>query len=86
MMAKHDEYGPIYQLTLFGTTHVRINSEQIAQEILAKRGAIYSNRAPTPNIPGAKVDAEYLPLLDNNGTLHAPFYAVMELDACTSTS
>jgi len=54
-------------LTLFGTTHVRINSEKIAQEILAKRGANYSNRAPTPNIPGTKVDAEYLPLLDNHG-------------------
>jgi len=54
-------------LTLFGTKHVRINSEKIAQEILAKRGAIYSNRAPTPNIPGSKTDAEYLPLLDNNG-------------------
>lgn len=39
----------------------------MAQDILAKRGSHYSNRAPTPNIPGAKTDAEYLPLLDNNG-------------------
>ncbi|EUC35508.1 hypothetical protein COCCADRAFT_35011 [Bipolaris zeicola 26-R-13] len=65
----HDEYGPIYQLTLFGTKHVRINSEKMAQDILAKRGSHYSNRAPTPNIPGAKTDAEYLPLLDNNEAL-----------------
>lgn len=56
-------------MTLFGTKHIRINGEEIAQEILAKRGAIYSNRAPTPNIPGTKVDAEYLPLLDNNEQL-----------------
>lgn len=67
MTWKHDEYGPIYQLTLFGTKHIRINSEKMAQDLLAKRGAYYSNRAPTPNIPGAKTDAEYLPLLDNNG-------------------
>jgi hypothetical protein len=62
----HDEFGPIYQITLFGTKHVRINSEKMCQELLAKRGAIYSNRAPTPNIPGTKTDAEYLPLIDNN--------------------
>ncbi len=57
----------MYQLTLFGITHVRINNEKIAHDILAKKGAIYSNRAPTPNIPDAKFGAEYLPLLDNNG-------------------
>ena len=67
MIIKHDEYGPIYQFTLFGIKHIRLNSEQMAQDLLAKRGAHYSNRAPTPNIPGSKTDAEYLPLLDNNG-------------------
>ncbi|KAI4960765.1 hypothetical protein J4E86_002390 [Alternaria arbusti] len=65
----HEEYGPIYQFTLFGVKHIRVNSEKVCQDLLARRGAYYSNRAPTPNIPGAKTDAEYLPLLDNNAAL-----------------
>ncbi|KAL4797741.1 cytochrome P450 [Aspergillus venezuelensis] len=37
-------YGPIYKLSIFGSTHVIISSSKIAEDLLAKRGAIYSDR------------------------------------------
>ncbi|KAL4945698.1 hypothetical protein BDV06DRAFT_230158 [Aspergillus oleicola] len=37
-------YGPIYKLSIFGSTHVIISSTKIADDLLAKRGAIYSDR------------------------------------------
>ncbi|KAF2438801.1 cytochrome P450 2E1 [Karstenula rhodostoma CBS 690.94] len=38
------EYGPIYQVNLAGTNHVWISSDQIAKDLLAKKGSIYSDR------------------------------------------
>ncbi|KAL5409611.1 hypothetical protein PMIN03_005857 [Paraphaeosphaeria minitans] len=61
------EYGPIYQVNLAGTNHVWISSDQIAKDLLAKKGSIYSDR---PHIPGLMNDnrtsAQYLPLLSKN--------------------
>ncbi|KAK5730067.1 hypothetical protein LTR15_000001 [Elasticomyces elasticus] len=39
-----DEYGPIYQVKAFGTTLVVISKESFANDLLSKRGAIYSDR------------------------------------------
>src|ERR1700761_8772674 len=39
-----DIYGPIFKLEVFGTTHVIISSQKIAEDLMAKRGAIYSDR------------------------------------------
>ncbi|KAF2756517.1 cytochrome P450 [Pseudovirgaria hyperparasitica] len=61
------QYGPIYQCNLAGTNHVWISSDQIAKDLLAKKGAIYSDR---PHIPALESDnrtsAQYLPLLSKN--------------------
>ncbi|KAK7179314.1 major facilitator superfamily transporter [Paraphaeosphaeria sporulosa] len=61
------EYGPIYQVNLAGTNHVWISSDQIAKDLLAKKGSIYSDR---PHIPGLiddnRTSAQYLPLLSKN--------------------
>jgi cytochrome P450 len=39
-----DQYGPIFKLEIFGSTHVIISNANIANELLAMRGAIYSDR------------------------------------------
>ncbi|KAF9699163.1 hypothetical protein EKO04_002774 [Ascochyta lentis] len=61
------EYGPIYQVNLAGSNHVCISSEQIAQDLLSKKAAIYSDR---PHIPALindnRTSAQYLPLLSRN--------------------
>ncbi|KAF2709758.1 cytochrome P450 [Pleomassaria siparia CBS 279.74] len=61
------EYGPIYQVNLAGSNHVWISSDQISKDLLAKKGAIYSDR---PHIPALLSDnrtsSQYLPLLSKN--------------------
>jgi cytochrome P450 len=64
-----DEYGPIYQTTMMGKTHIWISSHEIATELLAKRGAIYSDRPGIPHMPGTKDGVEYLPFLKYGGRL-----------------
>ena len=70
------EYGPIYQVNLAGHNHVWISSDQISRDLLAKKGAIYSDR---PHIPALisdnRTSAQYLPLLSKNGKMPSPFYA-----------
>lgn len=62
------EYGPIYQVNLAGTNHVWISSDQVAKDLLSKKGSIYSDR---PHIPALiddnRTSAQYLPLLSKNG-------------------
>ncbi|KAF1958530.1 cytochrome P450 2E1 [Byssothecium circinans] len=61
------EYGPIYQVNLAGSNHVWISTDEIARDLLSKKGAIYSDR---PHIPALLSDnrtsAQYLPLLSKN--------------------
>jgi hypothetical protein len=61
------EFGPIYKHDLFGTTHVWISSDEIAKDILSKKGAIMSDRPLIDNLPINKTGGEYLPLLGENG-------------------
>ena len=39
-----DQYGPIYRLSPVGNTHIIVSTEDAANELLVKRGAIYSGR------------------------------------------
>ena len=39
-----DQYGPIYRLSLVGNMHVVLSTEDAANDLLVKRGAIYSGR------------------------------------------
>lgn len=63
------DFGPIYKHDLFGTTHVWISSEQIAKDLLARQGSIFSDRPLIDNLPINKTGGEYLPLLGENGML-----------------
>ncbi|KAF2643195.1 cytochrome P450 [Massarina eburnea CBS 473.64] len=61
------EYGPIYQVNLAGSNHVWISTDEVARDLLSKKGAIYSDR---PHIPALLSDnrtsAQYLPLMSKN--------------------
>lgn len=41
-----DEYGPIMKFSALGWTHIVISDHRIANELLAHRGAYYSDRPP----------------------------------------
>ncbi|KAI0142969.1 cytochrome P450 [Xylariaceae sp. FL1272] len=62
------EYGPIYQMKIFGSVHVWISSEQIAHELLSKRSQIYSDRPQIPNLPDNRTKGDYLALTGRNDT------------------
>ncbi|KAI1144410.1 cytochrome P450 [Hypoxylon sp. FL0543] len=62
------EYGPIYQTEMFGTVHVWISSERIANDLLSRRSAIYSDRPLIPNLPDNRTSGHYLALSGRNGT------------------
>jgi hypothetical protein len=61
------EYEPIYQMEIFGSQHVWISSEHIANDLLATRGAIYSDRPMIPNLPVNRTSGDYLALLGRTG-------------------
>jgi hypothetical protein len=63
-----NQYGPIYQVNLAGTNHVWISSDQIARDLLSKKGAIYSDRPHIPALIDDNRDSgKYLPLMSKNG-------------------
>ncbi len=41
-----DQYGPLIKINILGTTHVVISDDRIANDLLALRGANYSDRPP----------------------------------------
>ena len=62
-----DIYGPIFQINVFGVNHIWLASDKIAQDLLVKRGNIYSDRPPINNLKDSKTAGEYIPLLGHNG-------------------
>ncbi|CZS95870.1 related to cytochrome p450 [Rhynchosporium agropyri] len=61
-------YGPIYQMEIFGSVHVWISSEEVANDLLSKRGTIYSDRPTIPNLPDNRTSGNYLALLGRTET------------------
>ncbi|KAL9620326.1 MAG: hypothetical protein Q9160_005125 [Pyrenula sp. 1 TL-2023] len=49
-------YGPIYQISIAGRTHVIVSSEKIANDLLRERGSIYSSREQLPMAAGLLSD------------------------------
>ncbi|KAI1496457.1 cytochrome P450 [Biscogniauxia marginata] len=60
------EYGPIYQMEIFGSVHVWISSEEIAHDLLSRRALIYSDRPQIPNLPDNRTKGDYLALTGRN--------------------
>jgi hypothetical protein len=57
-------------MKIFGSDHVWISSEEIAHELLSKRGAIYSDRPTIPNLSDNRTSGDYLALLGRTGMYH----------------
>ncbi|KAI0480069.1 cytochrome P450 [Xylariaceae sp. FL0804] len=62
------EYGPIYQMEIFGSVHVWISSEKVAHDLLSRRAPIYSDRPQIPNLPDNRTSGNYLALAGRNDT------------------
>lgn len=54
-------------MEIFGSVHVWISSEEIANDLLSKRGTIYSDRPTIPNLPDNRTSGDYLALLGRTG-------------------
>jgi hypothetical protein len=63
------EYGPLYQMEIFGSIHVWISSERIAHDLLSRRAQIYSDRPVIPNLPDNRTSGDYLALQGNTSTI-----------------
>ncbi|TLS30281.1 hypothetical protein PpBr36_02187 [Pyricularia pennisetigena] len=61
-------YGPIYQMEIFGSVHIWMSSEEIVQDILARRANINSDRPVIVNLPDNRTSGDYLALSGNNET------------------
>jgi cytochrome P450 len=70
-------------MEIFGGQQVWISSEEIAHDLLSKRGAIYSDRPVIPNLPDNRTSGDYLALLGRTGIknfLHFLSYSDLSLD------
>lgn len=65
-----DIHGPIYQTSMAGQHFIVVSDEQIAEELLIKRGHIYSGRPQIRALFDHKQSISYLALMDRNGKLH----------------
>lgn len=73
-----DIHGPIYQTSMAGQTFLIISDEQIAEELLIKRGHIYSGRPQIRALFNHKQGIGYLALMDRTGTL-IPYLHVLSM-------
>ena len=67
-----DTYGPIYRTKMLGANFVIISDEAIAEEMLVKKGKIYSDRPEIRSLFDPKSthgSMEYLPLMGKNRKL-----------------
>lgn len=65
-------YGPIYKTKMLGASFLIISDEKIAEELLVKRGKIYSDRPQIRSLFDPKSthgSMSYLPLMGRNGKL-----------------
>lgn len=62
-----DIHGPIYQTRALNQTFIIVSDEQIAHELLVKRGNIYSGRPQIRSLIGHKEGPAYSALMDRNG-------------------
>ena len=64
-----DIYGPIYRTKMLGANFVIISDESLAEEMMVKKGKVYSDRPEIKSLFDAKStygSIEYLPLMGKN--------------------
>jgi hypothetical protein len=64
-----DIYGPIYRTSMLGQQFIIISDEKIAEELLIKRGHIYSGRPQIRALFDHKTGPGYLALMDRHGNI-----------------
>lgn len=62
-----DEFGPIFQTRMLGQKFIIISDEKLAQELLIKRGHIYSGRPQIRALIDHKLGPTYSALMDRHG-------------------
>lgn len=62
-----DIHGPIYQTHALNTTFVIVSDQKIAEELLVKRGHIYSGRPQIRSLIKHKDGPAYSALMDRHG-------------------
>lgn len=67
-----DEFGPIYTTSVPDATFVIVSDEKIAEELLVKRGHIYSGRPQIRSLIGHKEGVVYSALMDRHGEFFFP--------------
>lgn len=65
------EISQLYEVKLFGQNLIVIPDPGIAQEILAKKAKIVSDRPAPPLVKGSRDCGKYLPFLGNNDTFES---------------
>ncbi|KAI0125637.1 cytochrome P450 [Xylariales sp. AK1849] len=63
-----DIHGPIYRTSMLGQQFIIVSDEKIAQDLLVKRGHIYSGRPQIRALVGHKTGLGYVALMDRNDT------------------
>ena len=63
-----DIHGPIYQTQALSNTFIVVSDEKIAEELLVKRGHIYSGRPQIRSLIKHKDGPTYSALMDRHGT------------------
>src|ERR1700722_4993481 len=69
-----DEYGPIYFTSMLGTKLLVLSDEKVVEDLLVKRGKIYSDRPAMQSLVDSKSTdgtMEYLPLMGKNRMLNS---------------
>lgn len=64
-----DTYGPLYRTQMLGDYFIIVTDEKVAEDLLVKRGKIYSDRPQIRSLFDAKSthgSMEYLPLMGKN--------------------
>lgn len=69
------EHGPIYETHMVENTFLIVSDEEIATELLVKRGHIYSGRPQIRSLIKHKDGPAYSALMDRHGRLPRMFWA-----------
>lgn len=63
-------YGPIYETSMMGQRFIVISNEEMAEDVLIKKGNYFGGRAQIRALIDHKLGPTYVALQDRNGTNH----------------
>lgn len=79
-----DIYGPIYQTSMMGQRFIVVSNEDMARDILIKKGNSFSGRLQIRALIDHKLGPTYVALQDRNGMLTLVLYDTAEVCALTT--